>query len=161
VSGAGPPADVPRRARGRELLDAPDAPLADPVTAAPPRFLPEYDDVLLSHADRARVHAGHGPGLPFPRGAAIWTLLVDGFYRANWKIDRRGGRRPARVPCARERGAPRRIPPEPPTRGYAAVLRSPSASSTTSSWVLGDAFGITWRTTPSPSMMNVARALPM
>jgi hypothetical protein len=76
-----------RDERGRELFDAPDAPLADPATPAPPRFLPEYDNVLLSHADRARVHAGHGPGLPFPRGAAIGTLLVDGFYRANWEIE--------------------------------------------------------------------------
>jgi hypothetical protein len=76
-----------RDERGRELLDAPDAPLADAATPAPPRFLPEYDNVLLAHADRARVHTEHGPGLPFPRGANIGTLLVDGFYRANWKLE--------------------------------------------------------------------------
>jgi hypothetical protein len=76
-----------RDERGRELLDAPDAPLADAATPAPPRFLPEYDNVLLSHADRSRIDAGHGPGLPFARGAtAVGTLLVEGFYRANWEI---------------------------------------------------------------------------
>ena len=70
--------------RGAELLDVPDGPLPDPGTPAPPRFLPEYDNVHLSHADRSRILGGRGPGLPFPRGSWIGTLLVDGFYRANW-----------------------------------------------------------------------------
>jgi hypothetical protein len=71
---------------GRELLDVPDAPLPDPDTRAPPRFLPEYDNLVLSHADRSRMFNGLGPGPPFPRGRAIGTLLVDGFYRANWRV---------------------------------------------------------------------------
>jgi hypothetical protein len=29
---------------------------------------------------------GLGPGGPFPYGSAIGALLVDGFYRANWKL---------------------------------------------------------------------------
>ena len=78
-----------RDASGRELLDVPDGPLPDPETPAPPRFLPEYDNVMLAHADRARMLRGQGPGLPFPRGRFIGTLLVDGFYRANWKIEER------------------------------------------------------------------------
>jgi DNA glycosylase AlkZ-like len=73
--------------RGAELLDVPSAPLPDPATPAPPRFLPEYDNISLSHADRARILGGRGPGLPFPRGSWIGTLLVDGFYRANWRFD--------------------------------------------------------------------------
>jgi hypothetical protein len=73
--------------RGAELLDVPGGPLPDPATPAPPRFLPEYDNVSLSHADRARILGGRGPGLPFPRGSWIGTLLVDGFYRANWRYD--------------------------------------------------------------------------
>jgi hypothetical protein len=75
-----------RDERGRELYDVPDGPLPDPGTPAPPRFLPEYDNVLLSHDDRSRVLAGHGPGLPFPGGKWKGTLLFDGFYRANWTI---------------------------------------------------------------------------
>jgi hypothetical protein len=71
---------------GRELLDVPDAPLPDPDTPAPPRYLPEYDNLVLSHADRSRMFNGLGPGPPFPRGRAIGTLLVDGFYRANWRV---------------------------------------------------------------------------
>jgi hypothetical protein len=71
---------------GRELFDVPDGALPDPETPAPPRFLPEYDNLLLSHEDRSRVLAGHGPGPPLPEGRWKGMLLVDGFYRANWRI---------------------------------------------------------------------------
>ena len=73
--------------RGAELLDVEDGLLPDPDTPAAPRFLPEYDNVILGHADRSRILAGRGPGLPFPRGSWIGTLLVDGFYRANWRVE--------------------------------------------------------------------------
>jgi Winged helix DNA-binding domain len=73
--------------RGRELLDVPDGPLPDPDTPAPPRFFPEYDNAMLAHADRSRILSGVGPGQPFPTGRWVGTLIVDGFYRANWKID--------------------------------------------------------------------------
>jgi hypothetical protein len=76
-----------RDERGRELFDVPAAPLPDPETPAPPRFLPEYDNLLLSHADRSRMLAGLGPGLPFPTGRWIGNLLVDGFLRAYWNIE--------------------------------------------------------------------------
>jgi hypothetical protein len=75
-----------RDERGRELLDLADAALPDPDVPAPPRFLPEYDNVTLSHADRTRVLGGRGPGSPFPQGPTVGALLVDGFYRANWQI---------------------------------------------------------------------------
>jgi hypothetical protein len=64
---------------GRELLDVEDGLLPDPDTPAPPRFLPEFDNVALSHADRSRLVPRAGtPGYP---------LLVDGFYRASWRLD--------------------------------------------------------------------------
>jgi Winged helix DNA-binding domain len=73
-------------ARGRELFDVEDGPLPDPATPAPPRFLPEYDNVALSHADRSRLFAGLGPDGFAPRGGG-W-LLVDGFHRAHWHLAR-------------------------------------------------------------------------
>ena len=75
-----------RDEQGRELLDVPDAPLPDPDTPAPPRFLPEYDNLGLSHADRARLFNGLGPAPPFPTGTWIGPLYADGFFRAWWKV---------------------------------------------------------------------------
>ena len=71
---------------GKELFDVTDGPLPDPDVPAPPRFLPEYDNIALSHADRSRILAGLGPGGPMPRGRSIGSLLVDGFYRASWSL---------------------------------------------------------------------------
>jgi hypothetical protein len=78
---------------GRELFDLPDAPRPDPDTPAPPRFLPEYDNVLLSHADRSRI-IGPGRLVPLPpgNGGSAGTVLVDGAFRAVWRIERANGR---------------------------------------------------------------------
>jgi hypothetical protein len=75
-----------RDARGRELFDLPDAPRPDPETPAPPRFLPEYDNALLSHADRSRFVAPHAGSFtaPIVRG----TVLHDGVVSGTWHIDR-------------------------------------------------------------------------
>lgn len=73
-----------RDEQGNELFDLPDAPRPDPATPAPPRFLPEYDNALLSHADRTRVIAGGYIQRVFTRGA----VLVDGFVRGAWKLAR-------------------------------------------------------------------------
>jgi hypothetical protein len=73
--------------RGRELLDLPDAPRPDPDTPAPVRFLPEYDNVLLSHADRSRVlDPGRLPPLAPGNGGRLGTVLVDGRFAATWRI---------------------------------------------------------------------------
>lgn len=69
---------------GRELFDLPDAPLPDPETPAPVRFVPEYDNVALSHADRARIVAPDLGRRLFTRGG----ILVDGFVAGAWRIRR-------------------------------------------------------------------------
>jgi hypothetical protein len=78
-----------RTEQGSEVYDRPDAPRPDPDTPAPPRFLPAYDNVLLSLADRARLipDARQVP-LPPGNGARSGTLLVDGLFRGTWKITR-------------------------------------------------------------------------
>lgn len=69
----------------RELLDVADGILPEPKMPAPARFLPEYENVLLGHADRSRIipdeiRAKIGIGQP--------TVLINGFVGATWKINR-------------------------------------------------------------------------
>jgi hypothetical protein len=78
-----------RDERGRELLDLPDAPRPDPDVPAPPRFLPEFDNVLLSHADRSRVISNrrYPPGFS-GNGGVRGTVLIDGYFLGTWAITR-------------------------------------------------------------------------
>jgi hypothetical protein len=69
---------------GRELFDVAEGPMPDPDTPAAVRFLPEYDNLLLSHDDRSRV-------LSRPFASGDWlrgSVLVDGFVGATWRLDR-------------------------------------------------------------------------
>lgn len=80
---------------GRELFDLPDAPRPDPDHPAPPRLLPEFDNVFLSHTDRSRIIPD---GLTFAQFTRKWglrnkqpgglrgTLLLDGFLQGVWAI---------------------------------------------------------------------------
>jgi Winged helix DNA-binding domain len=75
-----------RDERGRELFDLPEAPRPDPETPAPPRFLPEYDNVLLSHADRSRfVVKEQGQRFSNVEGRIRGTVLNDGFGFGVWQ----------------------------------------------------------------------------
>ena len=72
---------------GVELFDLPDAPRPAADTPAPPRFLPEFDNLLLSHADRTRVVPPAYWGRAWQGNVAHRTFLVDGFLAGVWKLD--------------------------------------------------------------------------
>ena len=78
-----------RNEAGGELLDLPRAPLPDPETPAPVRFLPTWDATLLVHARRAGVlPEQHRPRIfstKMPQ--SIGTFLVDGAVAGTWRFD--------------------------------------------------------------------------
>ena len=82
-----------RDEQGRELFDLPEAPRPDPETPAPPRFLYDFDNLLLSHADRSRVVTDAYRRQDFPpNGIQPSVVLLDGVTGATWKIAREDGR---------------------------------------------------------------------
>ena len=75
-----------RDERGIELFDLPRAQRPARDTKAPVRFLPDYDSILLAHADRTRIMApGQHLGLFSSNGVMKGSVLVDGFVRAGWR----------------------------------------------------------------------------
>ena len=78
----------------RELFDLPDAPRPGPDLPAPVRFLGEYDNLLLGHADRRRIIPEDFPWKAMlAPGRFVGNVLVDGMLRATWWIEREGKRR--------------------------------------------------------------------
>ncbi|MGW5277212.1 winged helix DNA-binding domain-containing protein [Streptomyces sp. NPDC004044] len=74
-----------RDEQGTELFDLPDALLADPDRPVPVRFLPAFDNLLLGHADRARVISEADRKRVMPGQAMVRpTFLVDGFVHGTW-----------------------------------------------------------------------------
>jgi len=74
---------------GKLLHDLPRAPLPDPDTPAPPRLVPRFDNLVLSHADRARVLGDVPPArIVTNNGLVHATILVDGFVTGTWQLDR-------------------------------------------------------------------------
>jgi hypothetical protein len=79
-----------RDEKGRELLDVQRAPLPDPKTPAPVRFLSTWDATLLVHARRTQI-------LPEPYRPLVFntktphsvpTFLVDGAVAGTWRYER-------------------------------------------------------------------------
>jgi hypothetical protein len=78
-----------RNEAGKELFDLPDAPRPDPGTPAPVRFLPQFDNVGLSHADRS--HISGDAAARWPADDLHWSaILVDGFGAGAWRLARDG-----------------------------------------------------------------------
>jgi len=75
--------------RGRELFDVRDGRFPDPEVVAAPRFLPEFDNALLSHDDRSRIVPEHLQ-VRVHRSLGKPMLLVDGMVAATWKLTRSG-----------------------------------------------------------------------
>jgi hypothetical protein len=72
---------------GRALWDVADGELADPELQAPVRLLPEYDNVLLAHADRSRFFDPESNPALYPAGRlGRGHVLVDGYLRGSWRI---------------------------------------------------------------------------
>jgi hypothetical protein len=78
-----------RDERGAELFDLPDAPRPDPEGPAPVRLVAEFDNLLLSHADRARIISEANRKRLFTRnGIFPGTVLADGFAVGIWRLTR-------------------------------------------------------------------------
>jgi hypothetical protein len=76
--------------QGVELLDLPEMPIPDGDTPAPERFLPEFDNLLLSHSNRTRIVAdAYRKGVYLPGLRVAATFTVDGFVRGAWKVERK------------------------------------------------------------------------
>jgi hypothetical protein len=79
---------------GRELFDVPDGEVVDGDAPAPVRFLPQYDNVLLSHAERSRVIPDPHPELYPGDRVGFGHVLVDGTLQASWRLHRPEGEAP-------------------------------------------------------------------
>jgi hypothetical protein len=93
---------------GRDLYDLPDAPRPAGDTDAPVRLLPEFDSLLLAHADRSRVIADrHREHLTSKNLRVRATVLVDGMVAAFWRQEKKATLvvEPLRRLKAGERGA--------------------------------------------------------
>jgi hypothetical protein len=71
----------------RELFDLPDAPRPGADADAPPRLLPEFDNLMLAWDDRSRVIADeHRPLVTTKNLRVRATFLVDGVVAGTWTI---------------------------------------------------------------------------
>ena len=76
----------------RTLYDLPDAPRPDEDVPAPPRLLPEFDNLLLAHQDRTRVITDERRKALATKNLRIQaTFLVDGFVAGSWAVEQKRG----------------------------------------------------------------------
>lgn len=79
-----------RDERGELLLDLPRAPLPDPETPAPVRFLPTFDATLFAHARRTQILPERYRGLVFDTKTphSVATFLVHGAVAGTWRYEK-------------------------------------------------------------------------
>ncbi|MCP2340957.1 winged helix DNA-binding domain-containing protein [Actinomadura rupiterrae] len=76
--------------RGRELFDLPDAPRPHEDVPAPARFLPEFDNLVLAHADRRRIISDANRPLLTTKNLRVRAVFLwDGFAAGLWELDRK------------------------------------------------------------------------
>jgi len=74
---------------GRLLYDLPRAPRPDGDRAAPVRFLPRYDELLISYQHRDRVIAPAHRRAVYSKNAIVEAVVtVDGFAAGTWSLVR-------------------------------------------------------------------------
>jgi len=84
-----PELTIYRDEKKKELFDVADAPVPDGDLPAPIRFLPEFDNILLSHKLRTRILADeHRKKVYLPALRVAATILVDGFVGGVWKVEK-------------------------------------------------------------------------
>lgn len=77
----------------KEIFDLPDAPRPASDIPAPVRFLPDYDNLVVSHADRRRVMSEeHRPRVSLKAARVRATFTLDGFVAGTWRVEKKGKR---------------------------------------------------------------------
>jgi Winged helix DNA-binding domain len=75
--------------QGAELFDLPSAPRPAGDVPAPVRLVAEFDNLILSHADRSRVvSAGNLRRFYTINGVFPGSVLIDGFVAGIWRLGR-------------------------------------------------------------------------
>ncbi len=79
-----------RDENNKELFDLPDAPRPAADTPAPARFLPDFDNLVLAHADRSRFMADEHRGRLVTKNLQVRaTFWVEGRVAGTWKVERK------------------------------------------------------------------------
>ena len=78
-----------RDEHGAELFDLPTAPRPGEDTPAPVRLVAEFDNLVLSHAERSRVISPEATRQLYTvNGVIPGSALIDGFVAGMWRLDR-------------------------------------------------------------------------
>jgi hypothetical protein len=80
--------------KGLELFDVPGGAFPDEASHTPVRFIPEYDNLIISHADRRRIlPEAHRTKVFLSSARVRATFLVDGMVAGTWKVEKAGRRK--------------------------------------------------------------------